>query len=68
MQKAIELYEPVRASRLKLLGPDHPDTISTLNNLAVAYQDAGKPDQAIELLEQVRTARLRQSAPTTLKH
>ena len=26
-----------------MLGPDHPDTLTTRNNLAFAYQDAGRP-------------------------
>ncbi len=33
------------------LGPDHPDTISTRNNLAAAYQAAGRIAQAISLHE-----------------
>ena len=39
---------------MKKLGPDHPNTLSTLNNLAMSYKDAGKLHEAIALLEQVR--------------
>jgi hypothetical protein len=35
--------------RERLLGPDHPDTLLSRNNLANAYQDAGRTDEAITL-------------------
>jgi tetratricopeptide (TPR) repeat protein len=41
---------------VKKQGADHPDTLGTLNNLASAYQDAGKLREAIALFEQVRDA------------
>ena len=34
------------------LGPDHPDTLTSRNNLASAYRDAGRLHEAIELFEQ----------------
>ena len=34
------------------LGPDHPSTLTTRNNLASAYHDAGRLDEAITLYEQ----------------
>ena len=34
------------------LGPDHPDTLASRNNLAGAYQAAGRLDDAIPLYEQ----------------
>ena len=34
------------------LGSDHSDTLASRNNLAVAYQDAGRLDEAIALFEQ----------------
>ena len=36
-----------------LLGPDHPDTLASRNNLAYAYQAAGRLTEAIALYEQV---------------
>ncbi|KOV77631.1 tetratricopeptide repeat protein, partial [Nocardia sp. NRRL S-836] len=33
------------------LGPDHPNTLSSRNNLANAYQAAGDLDRAIPLYE-----------------
>ncbi|WP_311473901.1 tetratricopeptide repeat protein, partial [uncultured Actinomyces sp.] len=34
------------------LGPNHPDTLTSRNNLARAYQDADRLEQAIDLFEQ----------------
>ena len=39
------------------LGPDHPDTLASCNNLACAYQAAGKLEEAITLYEQNLTDR-----------
>ena len=36
-----------------VLGPDHPDTLASRNNLAGTYRDAGRLDKAIALYEQV---------------
>jgi eukaryotic-like serine/threonine-protein kinase len=49
----------VRDAHMRKLGADHPNTLSTLNNVAMSYKDAGKLHEAIALLEQVRDARLR---------
>ena len=38
--EAIPLHERTLADRERLLGPDHPDTLQSRNNLANAYQDA----------------------------
>jgi hypothetical protein len=35
------------------LGEDHPDTLTSRNNLAVAYEAAGRVGEAIDLYEQV---------------
>jgi serine/threonine protein kinase len=40
-------------------GPEHSDTLFTLNCLAQAHLDAGQTGEAIALLEQVRDARLK---------
>jgi Tetratricopeptide repeat len=34
-----------------VLGPDHPDTLASRNNLAGAYESAGRVEQAIPLYE-----------------
>ena len=43
------LHEQTLAARERVLGPDHPDTLKSRNNLAIAYQDAGRTDEAISL-------------------
>ena len=40
-------------SQERVLGPDHPDTLTTRNNLAGAYDSAGRFGEAIELFERV---------------
>jgi len=51
------------AARERVLGPDHPDTLTSRNNLANAYQAAGRTDEAITLHEQNLTARERVLGP-----
>ena len=41
------------ADRQRLLGAEHPDTLTARANLATSYQAAGRTDQAITLLEAV---------------
>ena len=36
-----------------VLGPDHPDTLTSRNSLAGSYRDAGRLDKAIALYEQI---------------
>jgi len=38
MDDAIALHERNLADRTRILGPDHPDTLTSRNNLATAYQ------------------------------
>ena len=45
------------------LGPDHPDTLTSRNNLALAYADAGRLDEAILLHEKSLEARERVLGP-----
>ncbi len=49
---AIPLYEKTLELEKTNLGHDHPNTLVTLNNLAVAYQFAHKMDLALPLLEE----------------
>ena len=50
--KAIMLLEKARATRQAKLGPEHPHTLTNMNDLALAYQAAGKLDRAVPLLEE----------------
>ena len=51
-QAAVALSDAV-THLSKILGPDHPDTLASRNNLAGAYESAGRLDEAITLYEQV---------------
>lgn len=51
--EAIRLEEAVLADRVRLLGGDHPDTLTARANLAASYWSAGHTGEAISLLEAV---------------
>ncbi|KAJ6548787.1 P-loop containing nucleoside triphosphate hydrolase protein [Mycena capillaripes] len=48
-KQAEELYEKVLEKRRKLLGDDHPDTITALRNLAATFSTSGQLHRAAEL-------------------
>ena len=56
---AIPLFEEVLADRVRVLGPDHPDTLASRNGLAGAYYSAGRLGEAIPLFEEVLADRVR---------
>ncbi len=49
--EAIRLFEQTLAMRQRMLGPDDPQTLTSQDNLASAYQDAGRIAEAIQLYE-----------------
>ena len=51
LARAIELFERGLADRERVLGPDHPNTLTSRSNLAVAYLSVGDLPRAIELFE-----------------
>ncbi len=60
-QKAILLFMKARTTFTAQLGADHPDTLTSMNELAWGYQAAGKLDLALPLYEETlkrRTAKL----------
>jgi serine/threonine protein kinase len=61
--KAIELITKARATFASLLGPDHSDTLTSMNDLSLAYRDAGKIDRALSLLEEILTLRKAKLGP-----
>ena len=61
--QAIVIGERLVAASERVLGPDHPDTLASRNNLAIAYQAAGRLDEAISLHEQTLAARERVLGP-----
>ena len=56
---AILAAEPLAADCERLLGADHPDTLSAYTNLAYAYQAAGRTSEAIPLYERTLADRER---------
>ena len=46
-----------------VLGPHHPDTLTSRNSLAGSYRDAGRLEEAISLYEQVFSGRSRVLGP-----
>jgi tetratricopeptide (TPR) repeat protein len=61
--QVIVIGEQLVADQGRVLGPDHPDTLQTRNNLADAYRAVGRTNEAITLDEQVLAARERTLGP-----
>ncbi len=54
--QAIAIGRQLVADSQRVLGPDHPDTLTAQNNLAVAYKEAGWSAEAIPLFERTLAA------------
>jgi eukaryotic-like serine/threonine-protein kinase len=50
---AIRLWEAALQTRKQHLGDNHPDTLSSMNNVATGRSMAGDPQAALQMLEQV---------------
>jgi tetratricopeptide (TPR) repeat protein len=61
--QSIVIGERLVAASERVLGPDHPSTLASRNNLAAAYQAAGRRDEAITLDEQILAASERVLGP-----
>jgi serine/threonine protein kinase/tetratricopeptide (TPR) repeat protein len=67
---AAEQYQAARKIYTSLRGPDHPDTLKSMNDLANSYTDLGRYAEALELHEEtlaLRKAKLGPDHPDTLK-
>jgi eukaryotic-like serine/threonine-protein kinase len=67
--RAIAQHARAMALRSGFLGPEHPDTLRSMNNLAVAYRQAGRVVEAVPLHERdfkISAARLGPDHPDTL--
>jgi hypothetical protein len=62
-EEARVLLGEVLAARERVLGPDHPDTLASRNNLANVMQARGKFEEARVLLGEVLAARERVLGP-----
>jgi serine/threonine protein kinase len=66
---AVEVLKKALVTRKAKLGPDHPDTLISMNNLALAHQASGQLAEAVPLLEETlekRKAKLGPDHPDTL--
>jgi tetratricopeptide (TPR) repeat protein len=61
--QAIAVGEPLLADRERVLGPDHPGTLASRNDLAGAYREAGRAAEAIVLFERTLADRERVLGP-----
>jgi serine/threonine protein kinase len=69
-QRAIEQSEKALTLRRAKLGPNHPDTLNSMSNLAIGYLDAGRLAEAIALHAEtlkIRKAVLGPEHPDTLR-
>src|SRR5262249_30475917 len=68
--QAVSLHTKTLAVREAALGPDHPNTLQSRNNLANAYKDAGRLSEAIALHQatlKLKEAKLGPDHPSTLE-
>ena len=59
----VTISELVLAASERVLGPEHPDTLASRNNLAAGYRAVGRHQDAITLDEQTLTTRERVLGP-----
>jgi tetratricopeptide (TPR) repeat protein len=65
---AADQFEASRALYARHRGPDHPDTLTTMHDLASSYQALGRYDEALKLREEtlaLRRAKLGPNHPDT---
>jgi hypothetical protein len=63
LEAAEVVLSKAEQTRAQLRGPDHPDTLTSMNNLAVLYQTRGKYDEAQTLCQQVLEVRRQKLGP-----
>jgi hypothetical protein len=69
-EKAILLFGKAYTTFASELGADHPDTLASMNDLALGYHDAGNLEKALPLYEETlerRKAKLGADDPGTLE-
>jgi len=53
-KEAEELHKQAISDKENELGPEHPDLVTSLNNLAIVYRETNRLDEALPLLERAR--------------
>jgi len=46
-------YEPARAIRTRLLGPEHPDTLDSVIGLGISYGMQGRTSESVKLYQEI---------------
>jgi tetratricopeptide (TPR) repeat protein len=67
-ERAIVLFTNARATFTAVLGPDHPNSLKTMNNLANSYARASQDDRALKHFEEtlaLKRAKLGPDHPST---
>ena len=52
-EAALKMQELLLELRRKVLGPEHPDTLRVMHDLAQSYDDAGRQEEALKMQEQL---------------
>jgi len=63
LDESLKLREQVLTLDRKVLGPEHPDTLHAMENLANDYDVAGRRDESLKLREQVLTLERKVQGP-----
>jgi tetratricopeptide (TPR) repeat protein len=50
--RALPLYEECLAKQKRVLGDEHPDTLTSLNNLAGLFRNKGEYDRVLPFFEE----------------
>ena len=56
LAEARAIYEELLAIRRRVFGPEHPDTLATMRELAVLYAKADRSEEALDFIEQALAA------------
>ena len=63
MKEAAQLFEETLDIRKRVLGPEHPDTLESMNGLAVSYWSLGQMKAAAQLFKETLEIRKRALGP-----
>ena len=61
--RAVGLFETLLAEQTRVLGADHPHTLTARGNLASAVREAGDPSRAVGMFEALLGDRMRVLGP-----
>ncbi|WP_256324724.1 tetratricopeptide repeat protein [Succiniclasticum ruminis] len=52
-EEALKMWEEVLSLQRKILGEEHPDTITAMSNLAASLSELGRYQEAVKQYEEV---------------